>query len=293
MLALLANPAPRNGWRVSEPPPPYEVPLPHTPAIRRVVANNPGPMTGNGTNSWLVEHEGGCVVIDPGSATPAHLDALVAAEGERPLTHIILTHTHHDHLDGARPLGQRLGIPVCGFHASEDPDFTPDIGLRDGERIAGLRVLYTPGHASDHICLETPDGIIFTGDHIMGWSTTMIPPAPYGSVRQFLRSMDYVRTRNARLLLPAHGPAITRVEACIDGLVAHRMAREDSIMALLPTRPSTLDEIVDSLYHNLRPALRRAARLNLQAHLEKLLEDGKVRLQENLWARIPPDTACV
>ncbi|MFT8710755.1 MBL fold metallo-hydrolase [Komagataeibacter rhaeticus] len=287
-LAEPAAKAARNGWKVSEPPPPHDVPLPQSDTIRRVVANNPGPMTGNGTNSWLVEHPGGCVMIDPGSNDPAHLDALAAAAGSQPVTHIILTHTHHDHLDGARPLGARLGVPVCGFHASAEPEFTPDIGLRDGDRIAGLRVLYTPGHASDHICLETPDGIILTGDHVMGWSTTMIPPAPYGSVRQFLHSMALLRERHARLLLPAHGPAITRVEECIDGLVAHRQAREESILALMPASPRTLDEIVDGMYHNLRPGLRRAALLNLQAHLEKLVEDAKVTRQGDLWMKTIP-----
>lgn len=287
-LADAAVKAARNGWRVSEPPPPYGVPLPQSATIRRVVANNPGPMTGNGTNSWLVEHAGGCVVIDPGSAAPAHLDALVAAAGGRPVTHIILTHTHHDHLDGARPLGLRLGVPVCGFHASAEPEFTPDIGLHDGDEIAGLRVLYTPGHASDHICLETGDGIILTGDHVMGWSTTMIPPAPHGSVRQFLDSMALLRRRHARLLLPAHGPAITRVKECIDGLVAHRQAREESILALMPDTPRTLDEIVDSMYHNLRPGLRRAAQLNLHAHLEKLEHDGRVRHHDGRWMKTFP-----
>ncbi|PYD51930.1 MBL fold metallo-hydrolase [Komagataeibacter saccharivorans] len=280
--------ASRNGWRISEPPPPYGVALPQSATIRRVVAHNPGPMTGNGTNSWLVDHDAGCAIIDPGSNAPAHLDALVRAAGDRRVTHIILTHTHHDHLDGARPLGARLGVPVCGFHLSAEPEFTPDIGLHDGDRIAGLRVLHTPGHATDHICLETADGIIFTGDHVMGWSTTMVPPAPYGSVRQFLDSMDYLLRRESHLLLPAHGPAIPHVKTCIEGLVAHRTAREESILALLPDSPRTLDEIVDSMYHNLRPGLRRAARLNLHAHLEKLLEDGKITLLENQWARITP-----
>lgn len=287
MSAPLAE-ASRNGWRISEPPPPYGVALPQTPTICRVVANNPGPMTGNGTNSWLVDHGRGCVVIDPGSTDPAHLDALVAAAGDRPITHIILTHTHADHLAGARPLGARLRIPVCGFHASAEPEFTPDIGLRDGDEIAELRVLYTPGHASDHICLETADGIIFTGDHVMGWSTTMVPPAPHGSVQQFLDSMDYLAQRNSHLLLPAHGPAIPHVKACIEGLVAHRRARENSIIALMPVEPRTLDEIVDSMYHNLRPGLRRAARLNLHAHLEKLEQDGRVVLHGDQWAKTMP-----
>ncbi|RFD20679.1 MBL fold metallo-hydrolase [Komagataeibacter melaceti] len=286
-LAEAAQPS-RNGWRVTEPPPLYDVPLPETPTIRRVVANNPGPMTGNGTNSWVVEHAQGCVIIDPGSATPEHLDALVNATAGHPVTHIILTHTHRDHLEGARPLGERLGVPVCGFYQSAEPSFTPDIGLHDADVIAGLRVLYTPGHANDHICLETPDGIIFTGDHVMGWSTTMVPPAPHGSVRQFLDSMDYLQQRNSHLLLSAHGPAITQVNECINGLVAHRHAREKSILALLPATPRTLDEILDSMYHKLRPGLRRAARLNLHAHLEKLHEEGRVSLHDDRWAKITP-----
>ncbi|WP_239021248.1 MBL fold metallo-hydrolase [Novacetimonas cocois] len=287
MSGLSANPMSRHDWRVVEPPPPYGQALPVTAGIRRVVANNPGPMTGNGTNTWIVDHDGGAAVIDPGVTDAAHLDAVERALNGRRLTHIILTHTHHDHLDGAAPLSQRSGASIHAWHSSAEPTFSPDVGLHDLDEVAGLRVLYTPGHATDHICLETGDGIIFTGDHVMGWSTTLVPPAPHGSVQLFLDSMERLIGRGSRLLLSAHGPAIEQPETCMRGLMAHRLARHESIAALLRPQPRTVEQIVDAAYFRLRPGLRRAATLNLRAHLEKLRDDGRAIQTGDSWAAAP------
>ncbi|MFT8686938.1 MAG: MBL fold metallo-hydrolase [Novacetimonas hansenii] len=274
----------RYDWRVVEAPPPYGVAIAAPPALRPVGAHNPGPMTGNGTNTWIVNHAGGCAVIDPGVADEGHLDAVVHALNGRALTHILLTHTHHDHLDGAAPLSHRTGAPIHAWHSSAEPTFTPDIGLHDLDMVAGLRVLHTPGHATDHICLETADGIILTGDHVMGWSTTLIPPAPHGSVQMFLDSMERLLQRRPRLLLSAHGPVIEQPESCMRGLLGHRLSRHESIAALLLAQPRTTDQIVDAAYHHLRPGLRRAALLNLRAHLEKLRDDGRAIQVGDSWA---------
>ncbi|MBB2168777.1 MBL fold metallo-hydrolase [Gluconacetobacter aggeris] len=276
---------PRPSWQVREPPPPTGRPLKaaaHLPGLRRVVAPNPGPMTGHGTNSWLVDHPGGTAIIDPGSDHPAHLEALLAAAGGR-ITHILLTHTHRDHLTGARPLGQMAGAPVCGFRHSAVPSFTPDIALDDGSVVAGLTVLHTPGHATDHLCFLTADGILFTGDHIMGWSTTMVPPAPDGSVRQFLDGLARIDALAPSLLLPAHGPPIPAPESCIRALIAHRLSREERILAALHQGPATLDEMMRRVYRAIPPTLRRAAELNLLAHLEKLRDDGRAIHDRDGW----------
>ncbi|ACI53032.1 beta-lactamase domain protein [Gluconacetobacter diazotrophicus PA1 5] len=265
--------------------PPVGQPLAAAPGIRRIVAPNPGAMTGNGTNCWLVDHPGGTAIIDPGSDDPAHLHAIRAAAG--PVTHILLTHTHRDHLTGARPLGAATGAPVCGFRHSAVADFTPDIALDDGSAIAGLTAVHTPGHATDHLCFVTADGIVFTGDHIMGWSTTMVPPAPQGSVRQFLDGLARIDALDARLLLPAHGPSITAPAACIRALIDHRLTREATILAALDAVPATLEDMMRRVYRAVPPALHRAAEMNLLAHLEKLREDGHAVHGHDGW-RVAP-----
>jgi glyoxylase-like metal-dependent hydrolase (beta-lactamase superfamily II) len=255
-------------------------------------------MTGHGTNCWLVDHPGGTAIIDPGSDAPAHLHAIRAA-ARGPITHILLTHTHRDHLTGARPLGAMTGAPVCAFRHSTVADFTPDIALDDGSVTAGLTVLHTPGHATDHLCFATAGevgtageftvagGTIFTGDHIMGWSTTMVPPAPDGSVRQFLDGLARIGRLGARLLLPAHGPAIPDPDPCIAGLIAHRLSREATILAALDSDPATMEDMMRRVYRAAPAALRRAATLNLLAHLEKLQEDGRAVHGHDGW-RIAP-----
>lgn len=254
----------------------------HLPGLRRIVAPNPGPMTGHGTNSWLVDHPGGTAVIDPGSDHPAHLEAILAAGGGR-ITHILLTHTHRDHLTGARPLGRMTGAPVCGFRHSAVASFTPDIALDDGSVVAGLTALHTPGHATDHLCFLTAEGTVFTGDHIMGWSTTMVPPAPDGSVRQFLDGLERISALAPSLLLPAHGAPISTPETCISALIAHRLSREDRILAALRQGPATLDDMMRRVYRAIPTSLHRAAELNLLAHLEKLRDDGRAMHDHAVW----------
>lgn len=243
-------------------------------------------MTGHGTNSWLVDHPGGTAIIDPGSDHPVHLEALLAAGGGR-ITHILLTHTHRDHLTGARPLGLMTGAPVCGFRHSAVPAFTPDIPLDDGATIAGLTVLHTPGHATDHLCFLAGGGIVFTGDHIMGWSTTMVPPAPDGSVRQFLEGLERIHALAPTLLLPAHGPPIPTPESCIQALIAHRLSREATILAALPPIAATTEDMMRRLYRTVPASLRRAAELNLLAHLEKLRDDGRAIHDRDGWRTAP------
>jgi glyoxylase-like metal-dependent hydrolase (beta-lactamase superfamily II) len=272
----------RRAWRLTEAPPPHGVPLPVRDGIRRIVAPNPGPMTYHGTNSWLVDWEGGTAIIDPGCDDPAHLDALLAEAGPR-LSHILLTHTHRDHLGGAEELSRRSGVPIAGYHASADPNFQSPVALRDGDRIAGLTVLHTPGHAMDHLCFTAGDGIIFSGDHVMGWSTSVVPPPPFGDLEQFIANLERVRDRNDRLMLSAHGPAITHPHELVQSLLDHRAAREASIAAVLSHQPMSFEAVLGRAYINLRPDLLQAARGNLLSHLQKLKAEGRAVLDEDGW----------
>ncbi len=253
------------------------------PGIRRIVAPNPSPMTYHGTNSWLVDWPGGTILIDPGSNDEAHLDAL-AAEANGRLTHILVSHTHHDHVDGAPELGRRLGVPTAGFRVSADRDFNADIKLDDGERIGNLVVLHTPGHAMDHLCFAHPDAILFSADHVMGWSTSVVPPPPFGDLSLFIDNLRRVRDRRDRLMLSAHGPAITRPFETVQGLLEHRFAREDSIANLLGDTPRPLEAMLGRAYVNLKPQLIGPARANLLAHLIKLEKDGRAVRTEAGWA---------
>ena len=284
---MAADPGRRRPWRLSEPPPPRATPIEARPGIRRVVAPNPSPMTYNGTNSWLVDWEGGTALIDPGSEDRAHQDAILAA-CRGPLTHILITHTHHDHLDGARLLSRRTGAPVAGFRISADPEFEPDIGLSDGERIGGLTVLHTPGHAMDHLCFARDDGVLFSGDHVMGWSTSVVPPPPYGDLTLFIANLERVRDRGDALMLSAHGPAITDPAGMVQGLIEHRLARERSIAALLAPEPQPLETLLGRAYVNLKPQLLGPARANLLAHLVKLERDGHAARSEAGWRSLAP-----
>lgn len=239
-------------------------------------------MTYNGTNTWLIDWDGGTVVIDPGSEDEHHLDAILAEAGPR-LSHILLTHTHRDHLDGAETLSRRSGAPIASYHSSAEPDFHPTIGLDDADRIAGLTALHTPGHAMDHLCFTTDDGIIFSGDHVMGWSTSVVPPPPFGDLVRFIGNLERVRDRGDRLMLSAHGPAIEHPAKLVQSLLDHRAARERSIEAVLSQKPVPFETVLGRAYINLRPDLLRAARGNLLSHLHKLEVEGRAALDDDGW----------
>lgn len=272
----------RRSWRLTEPPPPTATPLVIRPGIRRIVAPNPGPMTYNGTNTWLVDWDGGVAVIDPGSDDESHLEAILAEAGPR-LSHILLTHTHRDHLTGADTLSRRSGAPICGFAISADPNFEPTIGLDDNSRIAGLTALHTPGHAMDHLCFAGDDGVLFSGDHVMPWSTSVVPPPPHGDLIRFVGNLERVLDRNDRLMLSAHGPAIEHPHELVQSLLDHRIAREASIEAVLSSVPMPFETVLARSYINLRPELLSPARANLLSHLGKLKIEGRAALTPDGW----------
>ena len=248
---------------LTEPEPPRFTRLPVAPGISRMVAPNPGPMTYHGTNTWLVETAAGLVVIDPGPAEAAHVAALVAAAG--PIAHILLTHGHADHSGAVPALEAAAGAPVSAW---------PD--LAESEEVAGLRVLPTPGHARDHLCFAHASGHLFSGDHVMGWSSSIVAP-PDGDMSAYLASLEKLLGRDDHTYLPGHGPPIPAPRAHVAALRAHRLVREADILGALGRLPQDLAALRARLYPALAPRLAGAAERTLLAHLEKLAREGKVR----------------
>ena len=260
------------------------------PGIRRIVANNPGPFTFRGTGTYVVG-EGEVAVIDPGPDLEEHVDALLKGlEGEH-ITHILVTHTHRDHSPAAAAVKAATGAPTYGFgpHAGGkrgeaaveeggDWDFVPDITVKDGDEIVGpgwrFEAVHTPGHTSNHLCFALSDsGILFSGDHVMGWSTSVIAP-PDGDMAAYMASLDKLLERRDSIYWPTHGPAITEPKDHVRAFIAHRRERESGIIACLETGISQVDAMVERLYVGLNPNLRRAAGRSVLAHLVDLAGRG-------------------
>ena len=284
----------------------YGVPQQVSPLIRRVVAENPGPFTFRGTGVYIVGH-GEVAVIDPGPDMPAHIDLLLKALDGETVTHIFVTHGHMDHSPAARPLAAATGAPVIGCapltletvgpraDASFDVDYAPDRVLADGEGIAvdGLRLVAvaTPGHTSNHLCFAleggASDGALFTGDHVMGWSTTVVFP-PDGDMGDYMASLDKLRQRKDRIYYPAHGPAVTKPAQLVRGMIGHRMQRERQILKRLGDGDRTIGAIVASSYPGLDPRLVPAAGGSVMAHLMDLTRRGLVEAAEDQWKLTTP-----
>jgi len=268
----------------------YGVAVEIAPGVRRIVANNPGPYTFLGTNSYIVG-KGEVAVIDPGPADERHLTAIAAAiRGER-LAYILVTHSHRDHCDGARGLQALCGGKIASFGPTKtergastpgltfdfiDPAFTPDIALRDGEAIKGrgfaLDVLHMPGHAPDHLCFAlVGKRTVFTGDHVMGWNTTVVAP-PEGNMALFMASLERLMQRHDKLFLPAHGGRIQTPQRVVKAYIMHRKWREQTILACLDEGIGTIPAIVARLYGGIDAGLKGAAALSVLAHLEYLME---------------------
>jgi glyoxylase-like metal-dependent hydrolase (beta-lactamase superfamily II) len=259
------------------------------PGVRRIVANNPGPYTFLGTNTYVVG-SGEVAVIDPGPADERHLKAVAdAIKGER-LAHILITHSHRDHCDGARglqalaggeiaafgPTGTERGASALGLsYDFVDPSFVPDRKLEDGDTVKGhsfaLDVLHMPGHAPDHLCFAlVGKRTVFTGDHVMGWNTTVIAP-PEGNLGMFLASLERLMQRHDKMFLPAHGGRIQTPQRVVRAYIMHRKWREQTILACLDDGVCTIPRIVERLYGALDAELKEAAALSVLAHLEHLI----------------------
>ena len=261
-----------------------------SPLVRRVTAPNPGMMTGPGTNTYIVGSEA-FALIDPGPESEAHLQAMLAAVGDR-LRWILCTHTHLDHSPGARALQDATGAEVIGMrapaHANQDSAFAPDRVLSDGDMVDcgafTLRAVHTPGHASNHLCyLLDREKLLFTGDHIMQGSTVVIGP-PDGNMVAYLRSLENLLSLDIERVAPGHGHPIEKPHDEARRLIAHRLKREQKVVdAIAAHNPATLDELVPVVYADTPPRLHGVARRSLNAHLIKLESDGRVRLKGERW----------
>ena len=216
---------------LTEPEPACDVLQPVLPGISRVVAANPGPMTYHGTNTYLIDTAEGLVVLDPGPDDPAHVEAVVRATGGE-VALILLSHTHHDHVGAAAALQAATGAPTGGFRDSGLATFEADIKLADGDTVAGMLALHTPGHASDHLCyaLTTADGtkVLFSADHVMSWSSSIVSP-PDGDMAAYFASLHILLERDDEVFLPGHGPKLPTPRELVRELLHHRMARERAI----------------------------------------------------------------
>jgi glyoxylase-like metal-dependent hydrolase (beta-lactamase superfamily II) len=269
------------------------------PGIARVLAHNPSAFTYFGTQTYLIG-EGEVGVIDPGPDLPEHLDALEQAIAGRAVAAIMCTHTHRDHSPAARTLAEKAGAPIVGCaplaletvgpraDASFDGDYAPDGVLADGEAIMiggeAVTAVATPGHTANHLCLSYR-GALFSGDHVMGWSTTVVVP-PDGDMAAYMQSLDKLRKRDDRVYYPAHGPAVTNPQQYARHLLGHRMQREKQILKLVGQRARDVPDIVAQAYPGLDPRLTVAAGGSVLAHLIDLERQKLVARRGDAWTAV-------
>ena len=270
------------------------------PLVRRLLAANPGPFTYTGTQTYLVGTRD-VAVIDPGPDLPGQVDAIMAAIDGAPVRAIVCTHTHRDHSPAATELKARTGAPIIGCapvvvddsgpraDAPFDHSYIPDDAMRDGALIEGdgwtLEALHTPGHTSNHICYALREAkALFSGDHVMGWSTTVVSP-PDGNMAQYLESLERLMSRQQdEVYYSAHGEPIDRPHRFVRGLIGHRKQREGQIMRLLAKQATRVPEMVKEMYVGVDVRLHAAAGLSVLAHLIDLETRGLVRRDDATWS---------
>ena len=275
------------------------LPVSMEPLVRRLLAPNPSPFTYTGTETYIVGR-GEVAVIDPGPALDEHVAAILAAtEGER-VTAILCTHTHRDHSPASRALQAATGAPIIGCapltleddgpraDAAFDPDYRPDRVLADGETVAGpgwtLEAVATPGHTSNHLCFALNETkALFSGDHIMGWSTTVVSP-PDGDMADYMRSLDRLIARDDRIYYPAHGDPVTEPQRFVRAIATHRRQRERQILDLLEQEAQPIPAMVAVMYRGVDPRLHGAAGRSVLAHLIDLEARDRVWRDGDKWA---------
>ncbi len=273
--------------------------------VSRVLCHNPNPYTYTGSGTYLVGKTD-LAIIDPGPIDKTHLNALCTAIDNRPVTAILVTHTHLDHSPLSRQLADITGAPIMAFgphgagrrkgsgrgfdgidvEAGADLDFTPSVILQDHQIISGLdwslEAIHTPGHTSNHMCFHLiEENAVFTGDHIMGWATSVISP-PDGDMRDYLVSLEKVKALDAARLYPTHGKPIDKTRAFIRGIIIHRRMREGQILKLLENGPLTIPALVKRMYAGIDPRLHGAAGRSVYSHLIALCEEKRLHSNPNI-----------
>lgn len=275
------------------------------PGLRRILCGNPGPFTWRGTNTYLIGQGASVAVLDPGPVDDAHLAAILRATAGETITHILISHTHRDHSPGTAPLKAATGAKTYGYGPHQTPPdqggeggdhgFHPDVTLADGAVVTGagwaVTALHTPGHCANHLCfaLDMPgtDGVLFSADHVMSWSTSVVSP-PDGDMAAYMRSVDRLLARRDRLYLPGHGPRLPDPLPFVAALKAHRLEREAKVLDALRGLPgATAQDLVPPVYGpELDPRLIPAAARSLLAHLIKLGADGVARAEDGRWTAL-------
>lgn len=269
-----------------------------SPRVRRVIADNPGPFTYTGTGVYILGNKN-VAVIDPGPTTPKHMAALDTALAGCTVTHVLVTHHHVDHSPLAKPLAEKHGCKVYGhglkghtpisgvahLEAGDDITFQPDIELRCGDVIDGdgwtVEAIHTPGHTSNHLCYALKEeNILFSGDHIMGWSTSVVSP-PDGHMGDYLDSLERVLARNFTRIWPTHGPAIEDPNTFVSEYIKHRYVREDQIMAAIDDGLHTISGMVARMYKDVDKRLHPAAAHSVLSHLIHMTETNRVKTDGN------------
>lgn len=287
----------------------------HEPLVRRVLAPNPSPYTFTGTQTWIVGAGSDVAVIDPGPVGTGlsmgdpkgfddgngagHVEAILAAVGDARISAILCTHTHRDHSPAAAPLRAITGAPVIGCaplaladdgpraDSAFDADYAPDRVLGDGERISGdgwtLEAVATPGHTSNHLCFALVEsGALFTGDHVMKWSTSVVSP-PDGNMADYMASLEKLYERDDRIYYPAHGPAVEKPRQLVRGMLGHRRSREAQILRELGGGPRAIPAMVEVMYKGLDRKLIGAAGRSVLAHLLDLEARGLAEREGERW----------
>jgi glyoxylase-like metal-dependent hydrolase (beta-lactamase superfamily II) len=281
------------------------------PLVRRVLAPNPSPYTYTGTQTWLVGNRNEVAVIDPGPAGDGpnsghadingtgHVEAILRAIGGAKVTAIMCTHTHRDHSPAAAPLKAATGAPIIGCaplvlkddgpraDSAFDPDYAPDRILADSEQISGdgwtIKAVATPGHTSNHLCYSLVEtGALFTGDHVMKWSTSVVSP-PDGDMSAYMASLQKLYDREDRIYYPAHGPAVENPRQLVRGMIGHRRQRERQILKLLEAGQGHIPDMVAAMYKGLDPRLTGAAGRSVLAHLVDLQNQGRAVAHGDAW----------
>ena len=282
--------------------PPYAMSEPVAPLVRRVLAHNPSAFTYSGTQSYLVGTQREVAVIDPGPDDADHIAALIEGIGDARLVAICCTHTHRDHSPAAASLAERTGARIIGcaplalsddgprMDDSFDTGYAPDQVLGDGESVGGdgwtLTAVHTPGHTSNHLCYAL-DGhdVLFTGDHVMGWSTTVVAP-PDGDMTEYMASLQKLYERTDAVYFPAHGPQVDKTRQFVRGMIGHRRQRENQILRLLEKGETRIADMVPQMYKGVHEGLWPAAGRSVHAHLIDLERKGRVNHDNDLWMLI-------
>lgn len=254
--------------------------------IERILANNPGPFTGPGTNTWLADDgHGRVVIIDPGPIDKDHHAAIEAAVGSRNVSSVLVTHTHVDHAPLANPLARDLSVPALG-HAP-GPLFEPDEALDDGAVVQvgkmSLEVVHTPGHADDHLCFRAGN-VLFSGDHIIGGSSVMVD-----TMGDYLRSLEKLKGTGLERLYPGHGEETANPDDVIDWYLAHRRQRHEEILAAVRAGAGSVDSIIDVVYSDVDRGLHALAARSIKAHLTLLREEGRIAFEGDTINSPPPN----